>query len=779
MALFGGNMVQVTTPDGRQIAMPADLAASFPGLSPVVPSPPQPQPLSPQDRADLAAASAPPPLPAAPAVPPNPPNPPNPVDVPVTSPTQVPPPDAGAAGAGGPGGPRGPVTLPGQATDAGRPNAAQPVTGAQLQRMGAAGAANLELAAQEGQGAAIQRQGEALANQATVAGNAMAAADAHAAQLLEERKQTAEANAQALQAKTDEYLRNAKAIADTRVDRGVDHPILAAISVALAGIGSAMKKEGTNPGLDALYKAIDRKVAGQMQDLDRRRADLGTQRDALGMQRDAGRDRLAEMDTHRLAYLEQAKRQVQTIQQLTNSDVIRTNTGVLAADLGEKQAQTIGIAQAREQQRQEVAQAAARTERMHQQTIGVQIRGQDLEQRKADADRAERASEKLDERSAQLLALQRKQGEERAKEVRERGVWDPSTGNFMITPEGKVKLADADKLEAYARENSDPKLAANQRERAAMLRESANTNDIAMAPDTERSRELAKSLPAAHGIYRKLADLKAQLSGDVSVFDREQWAGIKTKLGEVANEYASTIGEKVSAKALDAFVEHIAGFDTDSVFSRVTGKGKALASIEELEKSTKERVDAQLKSAGIRSGWTPSAPNEASKEQTFSGQTSQEVGVAASPGLVSGIGQGAVEAGKAILYPGEASAVGSGIGRRDPTLAAENAAAASGSYGLDPKDEASARQLIDQAKKAGDLKRAQIVDTLMQPILSGRPGLGSGILGVLRDADPRLLSEVIARIAATHPAKADELSRLEQARNVLPGAALPRDPWAK
>lgn len=763
MPLFDGNMIQVTTPDGRQVTMPSGLAASFPSLQPAqplpIPSAPQPPPLTPQDHADLAAASAPPP---------------NPTDAPVTSTAQVPSPDPGA------GGPRGPVTLPGQATDAGRANAAQPITNEQLQKMGTAGAANIELGAQEGQGAAIARQGEALANQATAVGNAEALANAHADHLLEQRRQAAEANAQALQAKTDEYLRNAKAIADTRIDRSVDHPVLAAISVALAGLGSAMKKESTNPGLDALYKAIDRKVAGQMQDLDRRRADLGTQRDALGMQRESGRDRLAEMDTYRLAYLEQAKRQIQTIQQQTSSEVIRANSGVLLADLGEKQAQTIGSAQSREQQRQEAAAARAQTERMHRQTIGVQIRGQDLQQREADLNRAERSQEKLDERAAQIATIQAKKGDERAKDVRERGVWDPSTGDFMLTPDGKKKLADADQLEAIARENADPGQAAAQRQHAAMLRESAKTNDIEMAPDVERSRKAGEANAAAHGIYQKLADVREMLNSDPSAFNREKWASIKTELGAIANEYASTIGERVSPRAMDAFVEHIAGFDADSILSRAGSKGKALASVEQLEKFVKTNTDVRLKSLGIRSGWTPSAPNETSKEQPFKGQTSQEAGKAAEPGLITKTGQGAIEAGKALLYPLDAAAPGSMVGRRDPALDAENAAATAGSYGLDPQDEATARSLVGQAKKASDTKRAQIIDTIAQPIMrDDRPGLGSGIIGVIRDTDPRLLREVIARIAVDNPAKADELSRLEQARDALPGGKPPHDPWSR
>lgn len=441
MALFGGNMISVTTPDGRQVTMPADLAASFPALQPVappvpptvaqpleIPSAPQPQPFTPQDQADLAAMQPP-------------------VQPPVQSVTQPQPQPAPQ--------PRGPVTRPSAATDAGAPNTPQPVTEAQLAKMGASGAANRELQAADEQSAAVKRQGEALANQATAVGDAMAAADQHAEQLLQKRQQEAEQWQQQLQAKTDEYFRNAKAIADTKVDRSVEHPVLAAIGVVLRGIGGAMQgKDGTDV-MDPLYKAIDRKVAAQMQDLDKRRGDLGIQRDALGMQRQQGMDRLQELNTYRLAYLEQAKRQIQTIEKQTSSDVIRANSQIAQANIARDQAGIVGTAQQRWQAQKNAEDARAQSAAQHAQSIALTRRGQDMQQRESDLNREERRQEKADAIAAQLLASGQKAAAERVKQNAEQGIGDPTSGEFLVQPEQQKLASEITKNEADAKKFSE------------------------------------------------------------------------------------------------------------------------------------------------------------------------------------------------------------------------------------------------------------------------------------------------------------------------------------
>jgi hypothetical protein len=439
MALFGDTMTEVVTPDGRRITMPQQLAQSFPGLQPAPPIGPPPG--APQ-ATELPAIPdfAPQPPPAAPPV-----RPPGPdaAASPVTSPAQV--------ALDGPPAPRGPVTAPQPGPDVQGANTPGPVTEAQLAKMGTAGAANAEMAAQDATREATRRQGEALADQATTIGNEMAAANDEAARLLAERKAAADAHAAALQAETDKYLRNAKAIADTKIDRKADHPVLAALSIALSGIGAAMAGDGSrNPALDMFFKAIDRKVAGQLQDLDQKRAGLATQKEGLGLMRQAGMDKLAEMDTYRLGYLEQAKRQVETIKQQTQSDVVRANADVALAGIDQEKAKTLSTAVDRFQTRQEQKEARAQQERHHRSSLAVQMRGQDMQQRESDLNREERRQEKLDERAAQLHAMGQKDKAEKVKAVSAQSIGDPTSGGDILQPEGQAKIKEATKLERSA-----------------------------------------------------------------------------------------------------------------------------------------------------------------------------------------------------------------------------------------------------------------------------------------------------------------------------------------
>jgi hypothetical protein len=395
MALFGDTMTEVVTPDGRRITMPQQLAQSFPGLQPappIGPPPGAPQATELPAIPDFAPQSPPaptsqvPPIADAPAAP-------------VTSPAQVAP--------DGPTAPRGPVTAPQPGPDVQGANTPGPVTEAQLAKMGTAGAANAEMAAQDATREATRRQGEALADQATTIGNEMAAANDEAARLLAERKAAADAHAAALQAETDKYLRNAKAIADTKIDRKADHPVLAALSIALSGIGAAMAGDGSrNPALDMFFKAIDRKVAGQLQDLDQKRAGLATQKEGLGLMRQAGMDKLAEMDTYRYGYLEQAKRQVETIKQQTQSDVVRANADVALAGIEQEKAKTLSTAVDRFQTRQEQKEARAQQERHHKDSMALQIQAQAIAERRLDQEReaaAEAARVKGDAAKAKLI----------------------------------------------------------------------------------------------------------------------------------------------------------------------------------------------------------------------------------------------------------------------------------------------------------------------------------------------------------------------------------------
>lgn len=736
MALFGGDIVTVTTPDGRQVQMPAGLAASFPALKPLpppqaaappIPSAPQPS-FGPADRAALGALTppAPPPPPA--------------TDIPVTAPAQAP---AGA----GPGGPRGPVTNPAAATDAGPPNAPgqRPLSNDELAKVGNAGAYNASTAGLAEERTAAKQQGEALANQATAVGHAMEAANAEADRLLEQRRQAAEANAKALQDKTDEYLQNSKKIADTKINRESDHPALAALGVVLGVMGSAMRKDPNNPALQAYFGALDRKADKQLKDLERRRADLGVQRDALGMQRQQGQDRLAELDTHRLAAIEQGKRQIDEIKQKTTSDVVRANADAAMAALTQRGAEILGTAVGREQQKREAEAARAQAAQQHRESLGVTVRGQNLQNDQFYAGINERRQERLDEIAKDIALSGTKGAAEKAKSVSELGIVDPTTSNLMLTPEGQKKLAQADSYEAAARKAS-PEQAAKLNEQAKLLRQSAQQNDVALALNKKGAEDAQKIINTTQNVVNNIDAAKRMIGAGPEAWNREEWASIKIALQNVKINYAQTIGERLSVRALEA-LDDVLSIDTDKISSRSVDKGKALAALKTLDTELSQGADVALKGAGVNSGWTPGHPKDA---VSFEGKTAAELGEDAKPGVLK---QYLVDP---IIHPiataqGERTPEARTAAATEAALGRTNARGQASNYGLAPDVDDRTRGLIQRAGRAGEAEYGRIVENLAAPLtkISGkdaRPSLAIGMAKLLGDEDPKLLEAVLAKV---------------------------------
>lgn len=731
MALFSGQLGQYTTPGGQQITVPSGLAQAFPGLQPFAPPP----------------IVAPPPAappPAAPVLPPQP-APPDASAAPVTKPSQVEP--------AGPGTQRGPVTTPAQETDAGPPNTPPPMTNDQLAKIGTAGAYNEQIKAEQEQRAATQRQGEALANQATAVGAEMARADAHAQQLLEERARAAEENRAALQAKTEEYQRNAKAVADTKIDRSVDHPVLAAISSALLGIGQAMAGQPID-AMGAVYKAIDRKVAAQMQDLDKRRGDLALQRDALGMQREAGRDRLAEMDTLRLGYIEQAKRQIETIKQQTTSDVVRANSDLALANLDQKSAETLGSAVSREQQRRDAETARKQQMLMHQQSLGVQIRGQNLQQKQFEDQLAFQKQKEIDEIATKIATAKGLAKDVVEKKIAEQGVVDPATGSLILTPDGQKKFADADKAEAQARGAKDPEQARKLNEYAATLRDSAKINDVAFAVNKEGAGEAMKVLKNTQNLTNDIDTAKQMLQKGPDAWNREEWAQLKVGLQNVKINFASTIGERLSVRALEA-LDDVLSVDTDSLYSRTVDKGKALAALKTLNDELVQKGNVALRGAGIKTTWNPATAREA--EQLGGEKTAQEVAAGATPGGF----RGDVE--KRLGELGARTNMDTALEEANARRSAPSKAYPEGrtsDYGLAPDTDEKIRGLISKSATVGHAAYGDIVNKLKAPLEGDRPSLAVGTAKLIRDTDPRLFADVMAALP--------EVTRNELAQSIAP-----------
>lgn len=736
MALFGDDMIDVTTPDGRRLTVPSQFAAQYPDLRPV--APPQPT-WTPADTQSLAALT---PLS-------------DPASSPVTSPEQLPPPPVPTPG---------PTISPAQAM----PDDNASLTNSRLASMGIAGGANAENSALEQSKAASRQLGEAQANEATAVGASMAAADAHAQQLLEQRKQIADAAAAAQQARMTDYMTAAKRVADTKIDRGVDRPILAAISVVLSALGSAMKKENGNPALDALYKAIDRKVDGQMQDLAQRRAGLGDMRDAMGMSRQSEMDHLTEMDTYRVGYLEQAKRQVETIKAQSQSAIVKANAQNALADIGQKQAGITAGAQQRWQAQQNTERAAAAAAAQHAATIGVTLRGQNLEQRRYDLDRVERMRKDLLDEAVKAAAQGDKAKADRLKEIGERGINDPRTGDQMLTVDGQKKLSQADSLEVQAR-SAPPETAPKMIQQAQALRESARQFDAAVATKASDPRALQEKLNAAQSVTDQAYDVEQILSAGPSGFDRDKWAEATTKLGNIAATYVKQMGERVSPKAIENAIKNIENFDPSNFLDREISTGKALSSLKALRAIAKSNADGELKGAGIKTGWTPKTRDEEATKLNLDEPTALETGAKETPGAATKYVSGPIARDvDVLLHPLANDGQSFNYDPTKPVDAAADAAAGrteayqtpggavvqrSGLAGLSPAATASVQDMARRAAGATDKQRDAIVQALANPIAAnlqedGRPGVAWGVITVLKSEDPKLYSDVIDQLPA-------------------------------
>lgn len=454
MPLYGGELVNVTTPDGRIVRMPADLASSFQGLVP-----------APQDPVTLPAGEA----PSFPSLPP-PEAPPPAAPAPAPVPPPIAPPEQAAAVIQPPApieAPPTPAVPVVEVPPAPPPPTQTPqITAKQLGKIGNADILNAEQAALDRQADAIKAAALVDADEATKIGEAQAARDAETDRILAERAAKANEFAKSMDARMAQYEADAKAIANTKIDRDIDHPILAAIGVLLGVFGGDAK-----PALDGLMAGIERKVQGQMQDLEIKRSGLALQREKMGMDRDANRDLLAEYDTRRLAAIDQAKSKVETIKAQSGSDRVRANSDAALAALDKERVATIGNAAQREQDKLRAEQA-----RRDQLNAAAQAR-KDQAKRDADAkaERDRNFNEGVRQFNVQQEAMIAKAqqaaiagggeaAQKQAKEIRETGIKDPATGRLFLQPKGeriyneqvKPLEDEANMLRSKAERETDP-----------------------------------------------------------------------------------------------------------------------------------------------------------------------------------------------------------------------------------------------------------------------------------------------------------------------------------
>lgn len=333
-----------TTPDGRTVRFPPALAQNFAGLTPepdpndtglMVPGGPESMPVPQQPPG--AGVSLPPPVPVMSEPMPA---------MPQAAPQQQPP-------------------APQQP--------AAPKTDADLRQIGLAGALGAQTAAVDQAGAAGRKLADAQAQEMTAMADAFKERNAKLAEQEALRQQAAQEKMQRVQAASIEADRAMKAYADHKVDRSLDHPMLAAISLALSAAGSAMAgKSGEVPALGIMLQQMDKKVQLQLADRAKMKDVAGAKQSAIDRVRQMGDDQIAVYNLGMAGETEKAIRKIEEIKARSGSDQVKANAEIMIGELQGKKAgflaNTVERRFALDEQKAQRDQQA----KQHAQSVGVQ-----------------------------------------------------------------------------------------------------------------------------------------------------------------------------------------------------------------------------------------------------------------------------------------------------------------------------------------------------------------------------------------------------------------------
>lgn len=782
MALFDGDIVEVVTPDGRRVSMPADLASSFQGLIPGqpaqssmadLPPPPQPEP-APAPAAPTAAPVAPPP--AAASLP----------QQPSPEATAPPPPPQPAP----------PVAAPPAAPPQQQPVA--PITNKQLAQMTSADLLNRQDRVLDKQGDAIAAAAKVDADEATRIGEIRAATQEETDRILQDRADAAAKFEADLNGRMAEYERGAKELKEVKIDREADHPILAAIAVLVGGIGSAMKGESGNPALNAYLQSIDRKVAGQMQDIEKKRMALEDSRGAMGMVKEQRRDALAEFDVRKMAEIDRGLAKIETIKAQTGSEKIRANAEVAqAALLGEREKLVAGAA-TREQDRLKAEQA-----RKDQLAAQAQARKDQL---KRDADAKAERDRNFNEGVRQFNVQQEaviakaqqaaiagggEAAQKQAKEIRETGIKDPATGRLFLQPKGeriyneqvKPLEDEANMLRSKASREQDPAKRQAMLEQADMRTARAEQNRAAIelnyavqgrnAQDAAKTQAAVANAQTALSIIDEIKNLRRQHG--------PEW--LNTKEGQEMKSKAAllelTVKDTFELGALDsgsqAYLERISGGDPTKlrlgdVISGLGAEGNE-GSMDALGAAIEGRTRNVL--AGSMEGadrWRPRRdnrtddPEEAAAADVYGEQTILEKAEGEKAG---GIGRKAVDSISNTVF---------GLGQIDVEQQRIGKAKAGGTiFGLtDAQEEFADKNIAALANlESNDPKTYQAATRAADRLIGfatdeSRPQLRTAMLAKLRSDAPALYDQALSRLPqdrrAAEEAKVSDMMRERRAQ---------------
>lgn len=642
MALFQNEeLVDVSTPDGRTLKLPRSVASALQGVA---------------TRQDIGQGPTPPittPMTAPPAAP-------------VPMPTTENPPQQGEAGTFNGDMTATDVTLPPQPVPDGvvqnspdyklagkalpqayqkaQGDASKPLPKPQATKAPAPVSPTDKLR-QTGIGGALEQATNATNDQATAAVDAanieaagqIIIADEYKkrnAELLEAeaaRQKAAEEGLREQEVKTAQIVAMRDKIANTKIDRSADHPILAAIGVALAGLGSAMKKESTNPGLEIFWKAIDRKVAGQMDDLEQQGKVLGFAREDLATLKDNISNRLAQHNVLVAGVANKAARHIEEVVARTNSDVLKANGAKMAAEIRTRAADlTMTAVQAQ--------MGHDQREKFQKQEMGYKYASLAENKRQHNDDMQFKREQLYADTMKAIAAEQAKGGAEAAKayveqrnKVEGRGIKNIATNDYLLTNKGKAMMSEADKLEAQAEALTakgvlDPNAQSRvqmMKDKAAILRDNARVQEAVVGRDPTQAGRIGSQYAAA----QKVTDLAAEIQ---ELYDKSEngrryfetgpgHAAIQAKTTELTMALKNAWALGVLSKQDTMLVENATGGDPTKGWDAGNVAHTLGLSLGTDPEAFKARLDSIAK--GVRSG----TYDEIKANSNYDGKTPEEL----------------------------------------------------------------------------------------------------------------------------------------------------------
>jgi hypothetical protein len=364
--------------------------------------------------------------------------------------------------------------------------------------------------------------------------------------------------------KNDEISRLRKKIAGTKIDRTADHPIIGAIGVALAGIGSAMQNRYTGKApdmtaLDLFWKSIDRKVAAQLGDLELMEKTYGMSKDELGdMEKLHGRK--LEMHNALIAgEADKAKRHLEEIIAKSASEKTKAAAKIMMAQIDERSAahHTEAVRWGLEYNQRDAHQKAqiglGYSQLGEQRRSNMVNEGLKREDMYLDMQKHLAGLKSAGDIEAYKAALKQ------TEEVGKRGIRD-SNAELILTPEGKVVMAQAKQLEdeavkTEAAGKADPlsfgikggqQRVEMLRERAAQLRGQAKSHAVLGYNDTDAIK--VSDLLAAGQTTTQLIDRIKTLSAGRSFISKDD---LQVKLTAMFNELGPNLKEAWQLGAWD------------------------------------------------------------------------------------------------------------------------------------------------------------------------------------------------------------------------------------